>query len=83
MNSLDYEPGCNNKDLFNMSEVEEVEDLWPLCLQRMQQDQLSDEKFQKEVELLMKQSPSQFTKKEINRVELIHENDRVLVPQGS
>ena len=48
----------------------------------MQWDQLSNEKFQKEVESLMKQSPSQFTKKEVDGVELIHQHDRVLVPLG-
>ena len=67
MNSLDYGLGCNNKDLFHMLEAEEVEDLWPLSHQHMQRDQLSNEKFQKEVK----------------GVELIHKNDRVLVPQGS
>ena len=87
MNSLDYEPRCDNKDLFDISEVEVeeiVEDAWPLSLQRIRWDQLSDEKFQKEVKsLIMKQRPSRFTKKEVDGVKLIHEYNRILVPQGS
>ena len=45
----------------------------------MQRDQLSDEKFLKEVETSMQQHPFQFIKKEIDGTKLIHENDRVLV----
>ena len=49
----------------------------------MQRDQLNDNKFQKELKILMKRHPEKYTKKEIDGVELIHEHDRVLVLKGS
>ena len=46
-------------------------------------NQLNDDKFQKELKILMKQHPYKYTKKGIDGVKLIHEYDRVLVPKGS
>ena len=84
MNSLEFEPGCDNKRLYELTEETEiVEEMWPLSLSCMHQDQCNDEKFQKELKILMKQHPFKYTKMKIEGIELIHEHDRILVPKGS
>lgn len=43
LNSLDFEPGCNNGQLYKlMEETERAEESWPLSLCHMQRDQHSD-----------------------------------------
>ena len=55
MNSLKFEPGYNNKRLYELTEeTESAEEVWPLNLCHMQRDQLSNDKFQKELKILMK-----------------------------
>ena len=49
----------------------------------MQQDQQNDRAFNDEVEKLLQRDPDRFTRKEIDGIELIHDNDRVLVPMAA
>ena len=83
-NSLDFKLGYEEEPLYELEEEKEhVEESWSLSLCRMQQDQSNDEKFQKEVQILMKQHHFQYTKKEIDDIKLIHDFNRFLVPKGS
>ena len=63
-----------------MDEQEDAEDSFALSLSRMQRDQHNNRAFNDEVEKLLRQNPDRFTQMEIDGIELIHENDRVLVP---
>ena len=84
MNSLEFELGCDNEFLYKLTEETEiVEDTWSLSISRMQQDQLNDNEFQKDLKILMKCQPQKYTKKEIDGVKLIHKHDRILVLKGS
>merc|ERR1711884_490905 len=47
MNSLEFEPGCNDKFHYELTEETEiVDDTWPLSISRMKQDQLNNNEFQ-------------------------------------
>ena len=84
MLELDYEDNTYDESLYELTgEQQDVEDSFALSLSRMQRDQQNDRAFNDEMEKLLRRDPDRFTRKEIDGIELIHDNDRVLVPMAA
>ena len=84
MLELDNKDNTYDKSLYESTgEQQDAEDSFALSFSHMQQDQQNDRAFNNEVEKLLRQNLDRFTQKEIDGIQLIHENDRVLVPMAA
>ena len=83
MSGNNFEPGDFDETLYPVSTraQKEFDDLYPLSVKRMQDDQLSDAKLLRTVKKSIDAKKKQYSYKEVEGTELIHEDGKILVPK--
>ena len=85
MSHHSFEDGDFDEILYPVSTraQQEADDLYPLSVKRMQDDQLSDVKLMREVKKSIDKKEKKFSYREVEGVELIHRDGKILVPQAA
>ena len=86
MSEFDFEPG-DTDDLYPMATESqtEFEDLYPLSLKRMREEQQADEELKKLISdaIASRDRYQRYSYKEVEDVKLIHDNGKILVPAAA
>lgn len=85
MSEFDFEPDGFNETLYPVSTWAQFEfnDLYPLSIKRMREDQLADSNLFKEVEDSIKKKKCKYSWKEVEGVDIIHDFGKILVPKAA